>query len=213
MFGRCIGLSTMNPRILTTRRARCRLVRAEQRRRANADKRSPRETATVAVPFIWPGGVSTPSRAEAVRQPFASRVARTRGAPPKPRTMINQESEKPRSQKGMANVTGRDGYIVRKALAYAISVISALPEERQEESDRDDMEKLLHAMGGAGAGEHALRGARCHMGFEEFFCNPEFEAASKRRIIENLMRMLALGPPPRAEGGEETCAGRGGLEG
>lgn len=40
-------------------------------------------------------------------------------------------------------VTGRDGYIIVKALAYAIAVIEALPVARQEGSDCDDMRDLL----------------------------------------------------------------------
>jgi hypothetical protein len=43
------------------------------------------------------------------------------------------------------SVTGRDGLIVAKALAYAIAFIDSLPEEKQERSDRADMVALLHA--------------------------------------------------------------------
>jgi hypothetical protein len=43
----------------------------------------------------------------------------------------------------MADITGRDSYIIGVALAYAIESIDRLPEEWQRESDRDDMEKLL----------------------------------------------------------------------
>lgn len=41
-------------------------------------------------------------------------------------------------------ITGRDNYIILKALAYAIAVIEALPIERQEGSDCADMRDLLH---------------------------------------------------------------------
>ncbi len=43
-------------------------------------------------------------------------------------------------------VTGRDGYIIGKALAYAIATIDGLPEGQQERSDRDDMVAVLLAM-------------------------------------------------------------------
>jgi hypothetical protein len=43
------------------------------------------------------------------------------------------------------NITGRDGYIIQKALAYAVAVIPWLPQEYQESSDRDDMLDLLRA--------------------------------------------------------------------
>jgi hypothetical protein len=44
------------------------------------------------------------------------------------------------------NVTGRDGYILAKALAFAIEVIDRLPEEWRPRSDRDDMLRLLEAI-------------------------------------------------------------------
>jgi hypothetical protein len=44
------------------------------------------------------------------------------------------------------NITGRDGHVIRKALAYAIASIDSLPERRQEFSDRSDMLVLLLAL-------------------------------------------------------------------
>jgi CelD/BcsL family acetyltransferase involved in cellulose biosynthesis len=44
------------------------------------------------------------------------------------------------------NVTGRDGYILAQALAFAIEVIDRLPEEWRPRSNRDDMLRLLEAM-------------------------------------------------------------------
>ena len=44
-------------------------------------------------------------------------------------------------------LTGRDGYIIAKALAYAIAVIDRLPPELQERSVQDDMRQLLDACG------------------------------------------------------------------
>jgi hypothetical protein len=46
----------------------------------------------------------------------------------------------------MSDVTGRDGLIIAKALAYAIEAISALPPWRQEASDMSDMKRLLDAI-------------------------------------------------------------------
>jgi len=43
------------------------------------------------------------------------------------------------------SVTGRDAYIMAKALAYAIACIDGLPEERREVSNRCDMVALLYA--------------------------------------------------------------------
>jgi len=41
------------------------------------------------------------------------------------------------------NVTGRDGSIIVKALAYAIETIERLPEDEQEWSDNEDMKSCL----------------------------------------------------------------------
>jgi len=43
------------------------------------------------------------------------------------------------------NITGRDGIIISKALAYAIATIQALPPEKQEWSDMHDMIAILNA--------------------------------------------------------------------
>ena len=42
-----------------------------------------------------------------------------------------------------ASVTGRDGFIITKALAYAITMIDSLPAEKQEWSDRQDMVAIM----------------------------------------------------------------------
>jgi hypothetical protein len=46
----------------------------------------------------------------------------------------------------VSDVTGRDDWIVAKALCYAIVVIDSLPSRMQEASDCDDMKKLLASM-------------------------------------------------------------------
>jgi hypothetical protein len=43
-------------------------------------------------------------------------------------------------------ITGRDGFIVAKALGYAIEAIAALPVEYQEWSDREDMKAIRAAL-------------------------------------------------------------------
>ena len=47
------------------------------------------------------------------------------------------------SQPASHEITGRDGYILAKALAYAIATIQSLPVIRQEASDCDDMCDIL----------------------------------------------------------------------
>ena len=44
------------------------------------------------------------------------------------------------------NVTGRDGYVIAKALATAYALIGTLPKHCREESDRHDMARLLRAL-------------------------------------------------------------------
>ena len=46
----------------------------------------------------------------------------------------------------MTNITGRDSHIMTRALAYAAAVIPLLPELYREESDREDMLRLLRAL-------------------------------------------------------------------
>jgi len=43
-----------------------------------------------------------------------------------------------------SSVTGRDDYVIAKALVYAIAFIESLPEQQRELSDRDDMVALLN---------------------------------------------------------------------
>jgi hypothetical protein len=64
------------------------------------------------------------------------------------------------------SITGRDGYIVAKALAYAIEIIESLPEERQEASDREDMIAIRDAMFSAGLISTAKESARFRL-FQE----------------------------------------------
>jgi hypothetical protein len=52
-------------------------------------------------------------------------------------------------------VTGRDGYIIAKALAYTIAVIDRLPPELREGSDQNDMRHLLDASGSGLASVHS----------------------------------------------------------
>jgi hypothetical protein len=46
----------------------------------------------------------------------------------------------------MAEITGRDGYVIAKALAYAIQAIDDLPGHWQEKGDQADMIRLLEHM-------------------------------------------------------------------
>jgi hypothetical protein len=44
------------------------------------------------------------------------------------------------------DITGRDGFIIRQALAYAVEIMSKEPEVLRQDSDRDDMIALLEVM-------------------------------------------------------------------
>ncbi|MDQ7777687.1 hypothetical protein [Paracoccus aminovorans] len=54
-------------------------------------------------------------------------------------SMANNNTPTPEA----ASITDRDGYIVAKALAYAIARIQSLPDDRQEHGDMLDMCALL----------------------------------------------------------------------
>ena len=43
------------------------------------------------------------------------------------------------------DITGRDGYIIGRALATALVALEQLPAKRQPKSDMEDMRKLLSA--------------------------------------------------------------------
>lgn len=72
-----------------------------------------------------------------------------------------------------ASVTGRDGYIINKALAYAISTIRALPKEQREESDAEDMLALLeHLVPSVEQRLYIFRGVLDHMDRDRLFMTP-----------------------------------------
>lgn len=59
-------------------------------------------------------------------------------------SVVAFSEKRPRSAK--FGITGRDGFIIAKALAYAIEANGALPEHLQEWSDCEDMKKIFEAM-------------------------------------------------------------------
>lgn len=66
-----------------------------------------------------------------------------------------------RRQRVPASVTGRDGYLVLQALAYAIATIDELPVDRQERSNREQMLQLLDTWGRSDP--YYLENARRHI--------------------------------------------------
>jgi hypothetical protein len=60
-----------------------------------------------------------------------------------------------------SSITGRDDYILMKALGYAIEAIGRLPRRWQEGSDQEDMIMLLNAM--SFNPEMYRLGARAHL--------------------------------------------------
>ena len=64
------------------------------------------------------------------------------------------------------SVTGRDDYLIAKALLYAITFIESLPEQQRELSDRDDMVALLnHVVPAAVEREELVRSLEQRTGF------------------------------------------------
>ncbi|MDO9714289.1 hypothetical protein [Paracraurococcus lichenis] len=76
--------------------------------------------------------------------------------------------------KAQTSITGRDDYLIVKALAYTITTIPHLPEVRQEASDCEDMIDLFAALvPDDAARERIMHSVRAHLGFEKFFLEPE----------------------------------------
>jgi hypothetical protein len=73
------------------------------------------------------------------------------------------------------SVTGRDGYIVAKALAYAIDAIEAQPRRWQEWSDCQDMKAILATIFGSSMCAMVINSARLHL------------SHGKRRVFEPLI--------------------------
>jgi hypothetical protein len=59
-------------------------------------------------------------------------------------------------------ITGRDGYLVLQAFAYAILTIERLPDEQQEWSNKEQM-KILLDLWSRGHSEDFLDNARFHI--------------------------------------------------
>jgi len=72
----------------------------------------------------------------------------------------------PRTRSYPNSITGRDRYIMAKALAYAIETIEALPERWQEESDCQDMKMIFEVMFDAWMRQTVTYSARLHL-FQE----------------------------------------------
>lgn len=64
----------------------------------------------------------------------------------------------------MTDITGRDGDIQAKALVYGIAAIQALPREKQEWSDMNDMRTLARAWVDAESLALIAHGVERHMG-------------------------------------------------
>ena len=69
---------------------------------------------------------------------------------------------KKRDSENYTDITGRDSYIILKALAYASITIERLPDAFQERSDRMDMIAILNATAGESA-NYFLTTARSHI--------------------------------------------------
>jgi hypothetical protein len=56
----------------------------------------------------------------------------------------------------MTDITGRDGFIITRALLWAIAAIDHQPEHIQAPADRDDMVRLLRGRYRTPAGWHGI---------------------------------------------------------
>jgi hypothetical protein len=60
-------------------------------------------------------------------------------------------------------ITGRDGYIIAQALAYAVEAIAALPDKWLERSNLEDMKCILAATTDEWTAQHLREGACRHL--------------------------------------------------
>jgi hypothetical protein len=72
-------------------------------------------------------------------------------------------NSKRRNTRQVQSVTGRDGYLIRQALAYTVTAIELLPEERQEQSNAQDMRLILDCLCSPFLRQHFLDNARTHL--------------------------------------------------
>jgi hypothetical protein len=105
------------------------------------------------------GKVADLKKPEAALRPGASfanfRAADAIGA--------TEEGESQMRKTKRSGVTGRDGYVIATALAYAIEAIEALPEEWQEWSDLQDMKRLREALFSEQIRDLTAQSARRHL--------------------------------------------------
>ena len=80
------------------------------------------------------------------------------------------------------SITGRDGTIVCKALAYAISSILQLPLRQREVSDMLDMRALLDHLSN-GASEYYIDGALSHLSGDAFKNDLDLDYPSHLPVI------------------------------
>jgi predicted metal-dependent hydrolase len=86
------------------------------------------------------------------------------------------------------SITGRDGYIMAQALAYAIEAIEHLPDDWQEWSNKEDMKLLLNNRWKVMA-KNLRIGARGHL--EQIGFGAAMEKSKKRVIYVPLREKAA----------------------
>jgi hypothetical protein len=98
----------------------------------------------------------------------------------------DQQFSEPNSMKNQKNsITGRDGYIITQALAYASEMLKHLGDPHDEPSNRADMDAILDAMS-ANADLHRAyaraklhRDPDCFVVNEDCSCTPKYPTAAE----------------------------------
>ncbi len=93
-----------------------------------------------------------------------------------------------RAKLNSQNITGRDGYIMAQALAYAIEAIEHLPDDWQEWSDKEDMKSLLNARWKVIAKDLRI-GARGHL--EQIGWSAALAKSTTREVLVPLQKKRA----------------------
>jgi hypothetical protein len=76
-------------------------------------------------------------------------------------------------KKQKTSITGRDGYIIAQALAYASEMLKHLGDPHDEPSNRADMDAILDAMGANADMQRAYARAKLHRDPQCFVVNED----------------------------------------
>ena len=106
-------------------------------------------------------------------------------------------------------ITGRDGYIMMQALAYASEMLRHLGLPFDEPSNRADMDAILESMGGVGGADMYRAMARAKLNGDPEFCVLEGNGL-RMKYPANDWKAIYEGTPAEAPRYTDVIAANGG---